>query len=406
MEFVPISLKELPFGVEFDFRVYFAKSGGLSEPSMTLLCENIVFSREHSFKLKRVIFPNNDVYVQRTDLIEKLFDRGHFCGYDAADVLSIRNGGSPWEKERERLTLPPVARPGQTVPVTEDEKHIQRVRENMKRFNRNKVVTAQLLEKAVKTGKVDKEQSAELADDIRKQVLEVEATMVIQAVNRIRKSDEYLHTHTLNVAYLNGLMGKWLNLNETEQRELVECGLLHDVGKLGIDQGILNKPARLTAEEFEEVKRHPTISMEMLMKSGIHSLAILNGVYQHHEKVNGTGYPLGLKSDEISINARITAISDIYDAMVTKRVYKDPHSPFVILNEFAQEGYSELDIKYINIFINCMTEELKGHTVIMNDGSEAIVLMTNPRNLLFPMVSINGEIVTTNSELYCVRMKV
>jgi HD-GYP domain-containing protein (c-di-GMP phosphodiesterase class II) len=121
--------------------------------------------------------------------------------------------------------------------------------------------------------------------------------------------------------------------------------------------------------------------------------------------VNGTGYPKGLDTKEICEYARITAISDVYDAMVTKRNHKDSHSPFTILHEFAQGGYSELDIKYVNTFVDCMVEELKGKEIIMSDGREAVVLLVSPRRLLYPIVEIEGKVVMTNEELYCVRMK-
>ncbi|MCL2755261.1 MAG: hypothetical protein FWD35_06070, partial [Oscillospiraceae bacterium] len=138
---------------------------------------------------------------------------------------------------------------------------------------------------------------------------------------------------------------------------------------------------------------------------GVRNKGILEGVIQHHEKVNGSGYPKGLDSKSICQFARITAISDIYDAMVTKRVYKEAVSPFVILNDFMKTGYSELDIKYINIFVNCVINELKGKVVIMNDGSEGVIRMVNPRKLLNPLVEIDGEVITTDDKLFCTKMK-
>jgi putative nucleotidyltransferase with HDIG domain len=266
-------------------------------------------------------------------------------------------------------------------------------------------VTSILLDDVAKTGKVDTEQAVTITKNIQSQINTEDSSLILYAINQIRSEDEYLYTHCLNVAYLNGLVGKWLKLKPQEQSDLVEIGLFHDLGKLKISSSILNKPDKLTDDEFEEIKRHPVLSLEMLMKSGVRNKVVLEGVIQHHEKVNGTGYPKGLGIREITEFARITAISDIYDAMVTKRVYKEPCSPFVILNEFMKTGYSELDIKYINIFVNCMIDELKGKVIILNDGTEATVRLVDPRKVLYPIVEIDGEVVRTDDKLYCDRMK-
>ncbi|MDR0197036.1 MAG: HD domain-containing protein, partial [Oscillospiraceae bacterium] len=186
--------------------------------------------------------------------------------------------------------------------------------------------------------------------------------------------------------------------------ELVRIGLLHDIGKLRIPPEIINKPSKLTPDEFKEIQKHPLHTLDILVKSGIKNRTLLTGTVQHHEKVNGTGYPCGLPSDEIIEFAKITAISDIYDAMVTRRVYKEPHSPFVILEAFSHEGYSELDIYYVKMFIDCMTEELKGKQILLSDGSVAKVVLVNPRNLLYPIVEVNGNILATSKSIYCERM--
>jgi HD-GYP domain-containing protein (c-di-GMP phosphodiesterase class II) len=91
--------------------------------------------------------------------------------------------------------------------------------------------------------------------------------------------------------------------------------------------------------------------------------------------------------------------------MVTNRYHDDAHSPFEILDAFAKGGYSELDIRYVNVFINCMVDELQGKEIVMSDGSEGVVLLVDPRRLLYPIVEIDGRVVSTDETLYCVRMK-
>ncbi|MCL1822775.1 MAG: HD domain-containing protein [Oscillospiraceae bacterium] len=199
-------------------------------------------------------------------------------------------------------------------------------------------------------------------------------------------------------------MAKWLKFDKIKHDELVKVGLLHDIGKLKVPPEILNKPARLTKEEFAEIKKHPYHSFDMMVKSGYKEKNVLLGILQHHEKLNGTGYPCAISSVEITEFARITSIADIYDAMVARRVYKEAHSPFEILENFSKEGYSQLDINYVKLFIDCMAEELRGKTVVLSDGSIAVVKMVNVRNLMYPMVEVGGEIITTSPELHCVSM--
>jgi HD-GYP domain-containing protein (c-di-GMP phosphodiesterase class II) len=416
-DFVPIKLKTLPVDITLECEIYFRKTGDSDEKEMALLCENQTLSQERIDRFKRAIFPEAKVYIDRQCVITHLFENGHFIGYSPNEVEDIKNGESPWKKKR--ANIPPsapkiIAKPKSAPPPLKTESNADFHKEKFKKqsfeqvvkeYDETKSVTEGMLNTVAETGKIDKEQGSQIAQNVQTQIDKTDVSMIIQTINRIRTADEYMHTHCLNVAFLNGLMGKWLKFDPVRQNEIVEVGLFHDIGKLEIDQAILHKAGKLTKEEFELIKSHPVLSMEVLIKSGIRNKAILEGVVQHHERVNGTGYPKGLDTKEICEYARITAISDVYDAMVTKRNHKDSHSPFTILHEFAQGGYSELDIKYVNTFVDCMVEELKGKEIIMSDGREAVVLLVSPRRLLYPIVEIEGKVVMTNEELYCVRMK-
>jgi HD-GYP domain-containing protein (c-di-GMP phosphodiesterase class II) len=414
-DFVPVKLRALPVDVLLDCKIYFEKPidspepGGL-ENELILLCENQTITQELLSRLKRAIFPKSKVFIPLEYAISTLFANGHFLGFTDKEVQDIKSGKLPWVKEGSAFSAPPPPRkkiekvkPLSGVEVFKDK--VYKLEKVVNQYNESKESTHEMLKTVVESGKVNTDKSSLIVSDIQSQISASDSSMILYAINQVRNVDEYLYTHSLNVAYLNGLVGKWLKFTPEQQSDLVSIGLFHDLGKLRINPDILNKPAKLTDEEFNEIKRHPVLSMETLIKSGIRNKIILEGVIQHHEKVNGSGYPKGLDSNGISEFARVTAISDIYDAMVTKRVYKEPVSPFVILNDFMKTGYSELDIKYINIFVNCVINELKGKVIIMNDGSEAIIRMVNPRKVLHPMVEINGDVVATDDTLYCVRMK-
>lgn len=415
-DFVPIKLRVLPIDLYLACKIYSRKPGDSDNPEeeFSLLCENQTMTEKLLDRLKRSIFPDTKIYIERKYVIESLFDKGHFLEFKQEEVEAIRRHENPWEKKETVSKIPkskPKAKKEVHFDASDVSKSVQSIQQAEKfkevihEYNLLKTESKEMLDTAVKTGKINKEKGAQVTRDIQAQIKTSDTALVIRAINQIRSVDEYLHTHCMNVAILNGLMGKWLNYDETRQSELVETGLFHDLGKVKIAEEIIHKPDPLNPEELQEMKRHPVLSMEMLMKSGVRNKAVLEGIIQHHERVNGTGYPKGLPARDICEYARITAISDTYDAMVTKRVFADSHSPFEILSEFQQGSFSELDFNYINTFIDCMVEELKGKEIIMNDDREAKVVFVDPRHLRYPMVEVDGEVVKTDDNFYCVRMK-
>lgn len=250
---------------------------------------------------------------------------------------------------------------------------------------------------------------AEICKNITRSVSEkiefTDPSVLIQCINSLRKMNEYLYIHSANVAMINGLIGKWIGLPPLENELLIRTGLLHDLGKTKIPQNILDKPARLTNEEYEIVKKHAIYSYECAKNSGETDERVLGGIKWHHERMNGSGYPDGLKADEIPLFARITATSDVYDAMVAKRPYKDRNSPFEILHQFATSRFSDLDIGIVNIFLSNMTNELLGKKVILSDGRTARVAYINPSNFAYPMVKIGKNFLITSPAVKCVAME-
>lgn len=264
--------------------------------------------------------------------------------------------------------------------------------------------TQSIIENATYTSTIPLKITEELSEEICEMVVNISAASIIQLINNVRRVDEYLFMHSTNVGILNGLIGKWLNLSKEDIARLVKLGLLHDVGKAKIPPQIINKPGKLSDQEFEVIKLHPVFSYEIAKRSNEKDIAVLNGIRSHHEKMNGTGYPDNLKNDEIPLFAKITTISDIYDAMISKRVYKDAHSPFEVLDEFSQGRFSNLDMGIVNVFLDNMPIELLGKPVLLSDGSIGKILHINSANFLYPIVETDGEIILTNEKIKCVSM--
>lgn len=234
------------------------------------------------------------------------------------------------------------------------------------------------------------------ADEICRLVRTSNDGIVFEAMQALRDKEQYLVTHTLNTACFNALIGKWRGLSGDDLITLAMTGIIHDIGEQQIMQEVLFKPAKLTREEFREIKKHPVLSYRVAIASGIKDESILQAVRHHHERFNGTGYPDGLSGSSIPFYARITAVSDAYDAMVTKKPYRDNYTPLDTIQEFANIRNSELDGRIVELLINNITRMFVGKRVLLSDGREGRIVSLNSSNYADPMVFVKGEYIRTN----------
>jgi putative two-component system response regulator len=145
--------------------------------------------------------------------------------------------------------------------------------------------------------------------------------LVITLANVIEAKDKYTDGHTRRVAGISRFLGEKMGLDESRLRHLEIAGLIHDIGKVGVSEEILNKPGRLTSEEFEAIKKHTLIGENICRP--LNSLKMcLDPIRHHHEKLDGSGYPDGISGDELSVESRIIAVADIYDALTSDRPYR------------------------------------------------------------------------------------
>lgn len=185
----------------------------------------------------------------------------------------------------------------------------------------------------------------------------------IQAIARtIDAKDEYTNGHSIRVGYYSKVIAENLGMSSDEVDNIYYIALLHDIGKIAIPDSILNKPGRLTDEEFAVMKSHTTRGASIL--KGISTIPhIIEGAKSHHEKYNGTGYPEGLSGEEIPFVARIICCADCFDAMASKRVYKEPFSLDVIISEFNRCSGTQFDPKIAKVVVDLITVgKLKPYT--------------------------------------------
>lgn len=209
---------------------------------------------------------------------------------------------------------------------------------------------------------------------------------IMSSILTVRDIDEYLYRHSVNVSVISFMLGKWLGYDEEKLDKLVKAALLHDIGKLKVPPGILHKPGRLTDEEFVEMKRHATYTFQILKGFKDLDPEILNGAAFHHEKLDGSGYPLGLKADRIPEFAKIISIADIFDAMTSDRVYHKKKSPFKVLEMFENSSFGKLDLKITMLFIRRFVEYYIGVNVVLSDGKTAKIIRLNINEITKPLI--------------------
>lgn len=174
--------------------------------------------------------------------------------------------------------------------------------------------------------------------------------------DQVDKKDHYTKCHCNRVSEYCVLIGKKLGLPQEDLDKLRIGGLFHDIGKIGISDNVLKKEAKLTNEEYDEIQTHTSLGVDILTKNKVFK-EIIPIVEYHHEKYDGNGYPFKLKGDEIPLAARITAVADTFDAMTSKRIYRDPMSLTDVIEEFKKCSGTQFDPNIVNTFLDIINNE-------------------------------------------------
>lgn len=202
----------------------------------------------------------------------------------------------------------------------------------------------------------------------------VDAPGVMNHLLMIRHTDDYTFEHSVNVAVLSGIIGKWMGITGQELRDLIFAGLMHDIGKSQVPVEILNKPGKLLPDEMEIMKLHTTKGYYLLKEVPQVPTVVMWAVLQHHERMDGSGYPLRLKSGGIHKFARIIAVADIYDAMTSDRVYRKRTTPYHVIEDLFRQMFDLLDPEVCSTFLYHVKDFMTGNIVMLSDGRQAEIV--------------------------------
>lgn len=210
---------------------------------------------------------------------------------------------------------------------------------------------------------------------------------------RIMKTkDDYLFTHSVNVSLLCILIGRWLKCDNATIKNLGIAGLLHDIGKIYIKDEILNKPDKLTNEEFEVMKKHPLLGYNLVVSNDQFSNSeIANAVLAHHERLDGSGYPIGGDRPRIGFYASVVAVADVYDAITSSRIYSAKQSPYTAAEILWHESFGKLDPKISKVFYDRIANFYIGNEVLLSNHEKGVVVFIDPYQPTRPIVMVGDK---------------
>ncbi len=212
-----------------------------------------------------------------------------------------------------------------------------------------------------------------------------------EMLHSLRAVDDSIYAHSLNVALIARMVGKWLKFPADDLKTLTLCGLLHDIGKTLIPEDLLNKQGRLTDDEYGLLCQHAQFGYDLLANLPLDS-RVKKAALMHHERCDGSGYPRRVKTEDIDDYANIIAIADVYDAMTAARTYRAAFCPFQVIAEFEKDGLQKYKPKFILTFLEHIAAAYQNSRVLLSDSRAANIVLLNRNHLSQPLVQLdNGE---------------
>ena len=204
---------------------------------------------------------------------------------------------------------------------------------------------------------------------------------------------DYIYHNSIMVSLTSYILARWNGFPPKDLMPIALCGLLHDIGNSRIDPAILNKPGKLTDDEAEEMKKHTVIGYNILKEVPAINNGVKLCVLQHHEREDGSGYPLGVTGDKIHPYSKLVAIADTFHAMTTDRFHKKKSSPYLVLEQLLNDSFGKLEPTMVQTFVNKVTAFHNGMLVMLNDHRTGEIVFTDRANPTRPWVNVAGKII-------------
>lgn len=242
--------------------------------------------------------------------------------------------------------------------------------------------------------------------DIKKMITDLDniiseidtGTELFDMLNCMKDDNDEIFTHSLNVALISNMIGKWAKLPKSEIDLLGVAALLHDIGKLKLPQEILHKTTPLTSHEKNIMQKHAVYGYNTLKDKGIEDSRIYMAALSHHERYDGSGYPLAKKKNEIDDFSKVIAIADVYDNMTSPRSYRHKISPFKVIHLLETDGYQKFDTSFLLTFLSGILDTFINYSVELSTKEVGKIIFINKSNLSRPMVKVGKKYIDLSVE--------
>ncbi|MCM3783233.1 HD-GYP domain-containing protein [Neobacillus mesonae] len=243
--------------------------------------------------------------------------------------------------------------------------------------------TGSIFKQAMTSGTFTMQDVDDLLQPMTEQLIEQKDVVALLLL--LDRDDEYTYNHSVQIGILTYYMASWLGYSPDECYNISKAGYLIDIGKSLVPKKLLHKPGKLSTEEFRIMKKHAKQGYDIIMESTGNELFALPAL-QHHEREDGSGYPYGLRKDDIHPYSRIAAVADVYSAMTTNRIYQSKQEYISVLCELYGLSFGQLNAEVTQSFIKHLLPNFIGKKVLLTTGDTGTIVMNNPNDYFRPLV--------------------